>query len=79
MWGSYYNIPKAIFYLLKGDCSHVKVMGPGNPLHSIFQLRGHPGSVLPWLFPGTEAVSNTVPKGPMTQIIGFRSQLPLIL
>ena len=21
MWGSYYDIPKAIFYLLKGDCS----------------------------------------------------------
>ena len=20
LWGSYYNVPKAIFYLLKGDC-----------------------------------------------------------
>ena len=26
MWGSYYNIPKAIFYLLKGD---YKLLGCG--------------------------------------------------
>ena len=28
MWGSYYNIPKAIFYLLKGDYRSLLVAFP---------------------------------------------------
>ena len=28
IWGSYYTIPKAIFYLLKGDLYHGVSMGP---------------------------------------------------
>ena len=28
IWGSYYNIPKAIFYLLEGDYSGLRLCGP---------------------------------------------------
>ena len=28
IWGSYYNIPKAIFNLLKGDCRVLGFQGP---------------------------------------------------
>ena len=30
IWGSYYTIPKAIFYLLRGDCRVVIVLGEGS-------------------------------------------------
>ena len=26
IWGSYYHIPKAIFYLLEGDCTRFRVL-----------------------------------------------------
>ena len=30
-WGSYYDIPKAIFYLLTGDCRVEGFVVPNNP------------------------------------------------
>ena len=39
MWGSYYNIPKAIYYLLKGDYNGLGFKAPG------FGLDGFEGFV----------------------------------